>query len=164
MLSTSVLSKLNEQIEVEFYSSNLYLQMGSWCEANNFTGAAKFLIEHADEEMEHMRRVFNYINSSGSQAIIPALKQPPHEYGSLLSIFEEIYQHECYVTSTINTLVATTTQENDYFTLNFLQWYVEEQHEEEQLFLVVLERMRMVEGSKSGLLIIDKELASKCTQ
>ena len=162
MLSIEILQKLNEQIEVEFYSSNLYLQMGSWCEANNFTGAAKFLIEHADEEMEHMRRIFNYINSSGAQAFIPALEQPPHEYTSLLSIFDKIYAHECYVTSTINDLVAATTKANDYFTLNFLQWYVEEQHEEEHLFKVILERMKIVEGSKTGLLIIDKELAAKC--
>ncbi len=162
MLSTEILNKLNDQIDVEFYSSNLYLQMSSWCAANNFTGAAKFLLEHADEEMEHMRRIFNYINNSGAQAIVPALEQPPHLYDSLRSIFDTIYQHECYVTSTINELVAATTKANDYFTLNFLQWYVEEQHEEEHLFMVILERMKLVDGSKTGLLVIDQELAAKC--
>ncbi len=160
MLKTEIIEKLNEQIQVEFYSANLYLQMGSWCEANNFTGAAQFLLEHADEEMGHMRRIFTYINDTGSQAIIPALEQPPYIFESLLNVFEEIYKHECYVTSTINELVAATTKANDYSTLNFLQWYVAEQHEEEHLFMGIVERIKMVDGSKTGLLIIDKELAA----
>ncbi len=160
MLSQEILDKLNNQIDVEFYSSNLYLQMSSWCEANNYTGAAKFLMEHADEEMEHMRRIFKYINDTGAQAIIPALEQPPFAYESLQHVFKEIYKHECYVTSTINKLVATTTKEDDYSTLNFLQWYVAEQHEEEHLFMGIVNRMNMVEGSRTGLLMIDKELSA----
>lgn len=160
MLSKEILEKLNNQIDVEFYSSNLYLQMASWCEANNYTGAAKFLMEHADEEMGHMRRIFNYINDTGAQAIVPALEQPPTSYDSLYHVFKEIYQHECYITSTINELVAATTRENDYSTLNFLQWYVSEQHEEEHLFMGIVSRMEMIEGSKTGLLMIDKELAA----
>ena len=160
MLSKDILDKLNNQIDVEFYSSNLYLQMASWCESKNYTGAAKFLMEHADEEMGHMRRIFNYINDTGAQAIIPALDQPPTSYDSLDHVFKEIYKHECYVTSTINELVATTTTENDYSTLNFLQWYVAEQHEEEHLFMGIVNRMEMIEGSRTGLLMIDKELAA----
>ena len=160
MLSAVILEKLNHQIEVEFYSSNLYLQIASWCEAQNYTGAAKFLLKHADEEMSHMRRIFGYINDTGAQALVPSIKKPPSEYNALLSVFEEIYKHECYVTTTINELVASTTAENDYSTLNFLQWYVAEQHEEEHLFMGVVERIRMIDGSKTGLLMIDNELAS----
>ncbi|MCK5813347.1 MAG: non-heme ferritin [Cocleimonas sp.] len=160
MLSQEILDKLNNQIDVEFYSSNLYLQMASWCEAQNYTGASKFLMEHADEEMEHMRRIFKYINDTGSQAIIPQLEQPPFSYESLQHVFKEIYKHECYVTSTINELVATTTAADDYSTLNFLQWYVAEQHEEEHLFMGIVNRMAMVEGSRTGLLMIDKELSA----
>jgi ferritin len=161
MLSALIFDKLNQQIEIEFYSANLYLQMASWCDANNFSGSAKFLLAHADEEMGHMRRIFTYINDTGSQAIIPALQQPPHEYESLLGVFEEIYKHECYVTSTINELVAVTTNENDYSTLNFLQWYVAEQHEEERLFMGIRDRIKMVSDSTTGLLIIDNELETK---
>ncbi|MCK5902599.1 MAG: ferritin [Cocleimonas sp.] len=164
MLSTEILAKLNGQIEVEFYSSNLYLQMASWCEAHSYTGSAKFLLEHADEEMDHMRRIFTYTNDTGAQALVPGLEQPPYEYDSLLSVFETIYKHECYVTSTINELVTTTTEANDYSTLNFLQWYVAEQHEEEHLFMGIVERMKMVDGSKIGLLMIDKELAGSAVE
>ncbi|MCK5897199.1 MAG: ferritin [Cocleimonas sp.] len=160
MLSKEILDKLNHQIDVEFYSSNLYLQMASWCEAHSYTGAAKFLMEHSDEEMDHMRRIFHYINNTGAQAIVPKLEQPPFSYDSLQHVFKKIYQHECYVTSTINDLVAVTTVANDYSTLNFLQWYVEEQHEEEHLFMNIASRLEMVEGSKIGELMIDKELAA----
>ncbi|MCK5725368.1 MAG: non-heme ferritin [Thiotrichaceae bacterium] len=160
MLLPEILQKLNQQIEVEFYSSNLYLQMASWCEANNYTGSASFLSEHADEEMSHMRRIFDYINDTGGQALIPQLEQPPYEYDSLLEVYEAIYTHECYVTTTINELVATTTTSNDYSTLNFLQWYVAEQHEEENLFMGIVERIKMVDGSKLGILMIDKELSA----
>lgn len=161
MLANQVLTQLNEQIAVEFYSANLYLQMSSWCEASNYQGAAKFLLGHADEEQGHMRKIFHYINDTGSQAVIPALEQPPYEYDSLLDVFTKIYKHECYITKTINDLVATTTALNDYSTLNFLQWYVAEQHEEEGLFMGIMERIKLAGDSGPGLLMIDNELAAK---
>ena len=83
MLSANVIKLLNDQMNLEFYSSNLYLQMSAWCEQNGFEGAAKFLSEHAAEEMQHMRKLFTYLNETGALAVITAIEAPAHEYKSL---------------------------------------------------------------------------------
>ena len=79
MLSANVIKLLNDQMNLEFYSSNLYLQMSAWCEQNGFEGAAKFLSEHAAEEMQHMRKLFTYLNETGALAVITAIEAPTHE-------------------------------------------------------------------------------------
>ncbi len=76
MLSKNITQLLNKQINLEFYSSNLYLQMRSWCDANSFEGCARFFQQHADEEMQHMHRLFNYVNEAGSMALIGAIEEP----------------------------------------------------------------------------------------
>ncbi|HHF3671930.1 TPA: ferritin, partial [Haemophilus influenzae] len=129
MLSENVVKLLNDQMNLEFYSSNLYLQMSAWCDQKGFEGAAKFLSVHATEEMQHMRKLFTYLNETGSRAIISAIEAPAHEYKSLKEVIETTYEHEKLITSKINELVGKTFEEKDYSAFNFLQWYVEEQHE-----------------------------------
>ena len=144
MLGERMLDKLNEQINLEFYSSNLYLQMSSWCEKEGLEGCAAFLKGHATEEMEHMQRLFTYVNECGAMAKLGTIEAPPTEFSSIDEIFEETYKHEQYVTSKINTLADVAFQEKDYSTFNFLQWYVAEQHEEEKLFNTILDKMRII--------------------
>ncbi|KMZ16531.1 non-heme ferritin [Haemophilus influenzae] len=134
MLSENVVKLLNDQMNLEFYSSNLYLQMSAWCDQQGFEGTAKFLSVHAAEEMQHMRKLFTYLNETGSLAVISAIEAPAHEYKSLKEVIEATYEHEKLITSKINELVGKTFEEKDYSAFNFLQWYVEEQHEEEKLF------------------------------
>ncbi|HHF2224894.1 TPA: ferritin, partial [Haemophilus influenzae] len=131
MLSENVVKLLNDQMNLEFYSSNLYLQMSAWCDQQGFEGTAKFLSVHAAEEMQHMRKLFTYLNETGSRAVISAIEAPAHEYKSLKEVIETTYEHEKLITSKINELVGKTFEEKDYSAFNFLQWYVEEQHEEE---------------------------------
>jgi len=99
MLSANVIKLLNDQMNLEFYSSNLYLQMSAWCEQQGFEGAAKFLSAHAAEEMQHMRKLFTYLNETGAQAIISAIEAPSHEYKSLKEVIEITYEHEKLITS-----------------------------------------------------------------
>ena len=108
MLSSNVIKLLNDQMNLEFYSSNLYLQMSAWCEQNGFEGAAKFLSAHAAEEMQHMRKLFTYLNETGALAVITAIEAPAHEYKSLKEIIELTYEHEKLITSKINELVGKT--------------------------------------------------------
>ena len=159
MLGERVLDKLNEQINVEFYSSNLYLQMASWCEKEGLEGCAEFLKEHATEEMEHMQRLFSYVNECGAMAKLGTIEAPPTEFGSVDDIFEETYKHEQYVTGKINELADVAFQEKDYSTFNFLQWYVAEQHEEEKLFNTILDKMRIIGTEGRGLYHFDQEIA-----
>lgn len=158
MLDNVMVDKLNEQINLEFYSSNLYLQMSAWCEDKGFEGAAAFLRHHADEEMQHMRRLFIYVSETGALPLLGQVNAPPHEFASLQEVFEQTYQHEQLVTQQINMLAHTAFTQQDYSSFNFLQWYVAEQHEEEKLFKSILDRIELVGNDGKALFFIDKEL------
>lgn len=164
MLSSNVIKLLNDQMNLEFYSSNLYLQMSAWCEQNGFEGAAKFLSAHAAEEMQHMRKLFTYLNETGALAVITAIEAPAYEYKSLKEIIELTYEHEKLITSKINELVGKTFEEKDYSAFNFLQWYVAEQHEEEKLFSGILDKLNLLGEDGKGLFLIDKDLGNLAGQ
>ncbi len=159
MLAQAMIDQLNDQINLEFFSSNLYLQMSAWCEDKGFEGAAEFLRVHAAEEMGHMQRLFTYVSETGAMPILGAIDAPKHIYKSLGEVFRETFQHEQMITERINKLahVAFTTQ--DYSTFNFLQWYVAEQHEEEKLFKGILDKLELVGEDGKALFFIDKDLA-----
>lgn len=160
MLKAPMVEKLNTQINLEFYSSNLYLQMSAWCEANGFEGAAKFMRKHADEEMDHMTRLFTYVSETGALPILGAIDAPPHEFESLGDLFRKTYEHECLITERINSLAHEAFTSQDYSTFNFLQWYVAEQHEEETLFKSVLDKIDLVGNDGHALFFVDKDLAA----
>ena len=161
MLSTTMVGKLNDQIRIEFESSNLYLQMAAWCANKGLEGGTTFLSMHAEEERMHMMKLFTYICETGAFAVIPALAKPEQEYTSLLDMFTKILEHERFVTSKINELVALAHEEKDFSTLNFLQWYVSEQHEEESLFSALVDKITMIGSDGRGLYFVDKELGKK---
>ncbi|MFT7371714.1 MAG: ferritin [Oleiphilaceae bacterium] len=158
MLSKKMVSQLNDQINLEFYSSNLYLQMSAWCDFKGFEGAAAFLRVHADEEMQHMQRLFTYVNETGNLACLGTIESPPIEFDSLTNVFVETHKHECTITKAINELAHTAFSEHDYSTFNFLQWYVAEQHEEEKIFKSILDKIEIIGEDDRGLYFIDKEL------
>ena len=150
-------------MNLEFYSSNLYLQMSAWCEQQGFEGAAKFLSAHAAEEMQHMRKLFTYLNETGALAVITQIDEPTHQFKSLKEVLELTYQHEKLITSKINELVGRTFEEKDYSAFNFLQWYVAEQHEEEKLFSRILDKLNLLGEDGKGLFLVDKDLAALAT-
>ena len=158
MLSKKIEKELNNQIGMEGESSFAYLACASWCDSNGYEGAASFLYRHSEEERDHMLRLFNYINDAGGHALVPDIKGIKNEYKSLQSIFEGVLEHEKAVTNAINKMVDTCMKEKDFSTLNFLQWYVAEQHEEEALFNKVLDKFRLIGEDEKGLFWIDKEL------
>lgn len=164
MLKKEMVAKLNKQINLEFFSANLYLQISAWCEQNAFQGAAAFFKAHSTEEMEHMYRMFRYVNDSGVIPILGAVEAPTYKYASLIEVFKKTYEHEKLVTEQINQLahLAMTTQ--DYATFNFLQWYIAEQHEEEHLFKGILDKMNLIVGDGEPLFFIDRELAEMSKQ
>ncbi|MFT4925473.1 MAG: ferritin [Phenylobacterium sp.] len=159
MLKQEMIDNLNSQLNLEFYSSNLYLQMAGWCDDHGFEGCAEFMHKHADEEMSHMNRLFSYLSDSGALPLIGTIAAPPHEFNGLAEIFQKTYEHECLVTEEINRLAHTANMSQDYSTFNFLQWYVAEQHEEEKLFKGILDKIQMVGDDGKALFFIDKDLA-----
>lgn len=158
MLTQDMTNKLNEQLNLEFYSANLYLQMSAWCSEKGFEGAAKFLKEHSQEEMQHMQRLFDYLSDTGGLPLLGSIAAPPVNFKSLADIFQQTYVHEQLITSHINKLAHAAITSGDYSTFNFLQWYVAEQHEEEKLFKSVLDKLALVGDSGSALFFIDKDL------
>ncbi|HAS61640.1 MAG TPA: non-heme ferritin [Vibrio sp.] len=160
MLSQAMVEQLNEQINIEFFSSNLYLQMSAWCEDKGFGGAAEFLRTHAVEEMEHMQRLFTYVSETGAMPILGAIEAPQHQFESLGDVFRETYEHEQMITAKINKLAHLAFTSQDYSTFNFLQWYVAEQHEEEKLFKGILDKLELVGEDGKALFFIDKDLAA----
>ena len=152
MLKTEMIDKLNAQMNLELYSSLLYQQMSAWCSY------------HAQEEMPHMQRLFDYLTDTGSLPRIETVASPFAEYNSLDELFRATYEHEQLITQKINELVHAAMTSQDYPTFNFLQWYVAEQHEEEKLFKSVLDKLSLVGKSGEGLYFIDKELSTLDTQ
>lgn len=159
MLSQSMIDQLNAQINLEFFSSNLYLQMSAWCEDKGFEGAAEFLRVHAQEEMNHMKRLFTYVSETGALPILGAIEAPKYDFSGLGDVFRETYQHEQMITLKINKLAHAAFTSQDYSTFNFLQWYVAEQHEEEKLFKGILDKLELVGEDGKALFFIDKDLA-----
>ncbi|HID82069.1 MAG TPA: non-heme ferritin [Chromatiales bacterium] len=160
MLSQKVTEHLNEQINREFYSSNLYLQMSAWCTFRGLDGCAAFLQAHAAEEMDHMQRLFKYVNETGSKAVLGQIDAPPTDFESVNDIFQKTYEHECFITKSINSLVHVAMAEEDYSTFNFLQWYVAEQHEEERLFKSILDKIEIIGTEGRGLYHFDREMGN----
>ena len=158
MLSNNVIKHLNDQMNAEFYSSNLYLQMSAWADYKGYPGVAKFFKAHAAEEMAHMQRLFTYLCETGAMPEIGSIAAPKTEFASLKELFEEVYAHEKEITAKINKLVEETFKEKDYSSFNFLQWYVAEQHEEEHLFHTILDKFNLAGSSGISLYHIDEDL------
>ena len=158
MLNKKVEKALINQIQLEEQSSRIYMAMASWCEVSGFSGAANFLYTHSDEERMHMTKLIKYVNDKGGHAILQTLEVPGTTYKSLLDVFEQILKHEEFVTESINKLYEIAFKERDYTTSQFLQWYIEEQIEEESTFKGILDKFRLAGNQTGGLFHLDKEL------
>ncbi|MGC8775481.1 MAG: ferritin [Chlorobaculum sp.] len=145
MLSNTILDKLNRQVNLEAGSSNLYLHMSAWLLSQSLDSTAAFFRAHAEEEMAHMMKLFDYINETGALARIGDVALPDVTWSTHSELLEAAYNNECAVTASINELVDAALQEKDYSTLNFLQWYVAEQHEEEHIFSSMLHKARIID-------------------
>ncbi len=151
---------LNDQVNEEGYASHYYLSMASWCDKNGLHGSAKFMYQHGETERVHMMKLLHYVNDTGGHALVGVVKEPPHDFKSLSDIFELTLKHEQNVTQKINGLVDRCLAEKDYSTFNFLQWYVAEQHEEEHMFKMILDLIKITGLEGRGLFLVDKEIGS----
>lgn len=158
MLNKKVEKVLIEQIEKEGYSSNLYLAMASWAESNGFEGISKWLYAQSDEERLHMLKFIAYVNERGGHAIIPAFQQPPVEYKDVLEVFDMVYEHEQYVTASINNIVSVCLDEKDFTTHNWIQWFVTEQIEEEASASAIIDKLKLV--GERNMYMFDRDIMS----
>jgi ferritin len=160
MLSKNVESALNTQVALEAFSYFQYLAMASWLDHNGYEGASKFIYKQANEENMHTQKLFFYINDAGGFAKAPAVSQASHDYGSFADLFDKVLAHEKKVSEAIHELVNLSLHEKDFTSFNFLQWYVSEQLEEENLFRTIVDKIRMVGTNTDGLYMLDKDLGN----
>ncbi|MBI3142919.1 MAG: ferritin [Bacteroidetes bacterium] len=160
MINDKVLVLLNDQIELEAFSSFQYLSMCAWLEHQGYPGAAQFMARQADEEMMHMKKIFAYLTSAGGRAISPAIRKPQEEFDSFKDAFETALNHEKKVTEAIHNIVYESQNNRDFTTFNFMQWYVAEQLEEENLFATILNKIQLLEKDNSSFYHLDMELAN----
>ena len=158
MLSKKLEKALNDQIRIEAESSQVYLSMASWAEVHGLEGIASFMYAQSDEERMHMLKLIKYVNERGGHAQVSALKAPKLDFGTFQKMFQELLEHEIFVSNSINELVHITLEEKDYATHNFLQWYVAEQIEEEALARTVLDKINLIGNDKGGLYLFDRDV------
>lgn len=158
MLKENMAKKLNSQMNMEFYSSNLYQQMSAWAEINGYVGSSAFLNNQSSEERFHMNRLYKYLLDSGVMPVFKTIEAPKSDFASLHEVFEKAMEHEIHLTEVINEMVSAAQNERDYSSFQFLQWYVAEQHEEETLFKAVLDKFKVIGTEGQGLYLIDKEI------
>ncbi|TXJ27924.1 MAG: ferritin [Chitinophagaceae bacterium] len=159
MLSNSIQEALNKQVQMEAESSQAYLAMASWAEIQpGLEGVTEFFYKQSDEERIHELKLIRFINERGGFATIPPLPQPMITFQSLRRVFEEFLKHELKVSNSINDLVHLSLTEKDYATHNFLQWYVNEQIEEERTARTLNDKLELIGDDKSGLYLFDRDI------
>jgi len=147
MLNKKVEEIMVAQIAKEMYSANLYLAMASWADRNGFSGVTQWMLAQSQEEVDHTVKFVNYINSRGGTATISAVDAPPVEFENIKDLFEKTLEHEQYVSSTINEIVRVAQEENDYTTAQWMQWFVNEQIEEEESVNSILDKIKLLGNS-----------------
>lgn len=164
MISQKIQDALNTQLNAEFYSSYFYLSMSAYFESNDLQGFSRWFRVQANEEYSHAMKIFDYIYQIGGVVKLMKIDGPKTDWDSFLEVFEDTFEHEQKVTKSINTLLDLSMTEKDYATVNFLQWFVSEQVEEEATSQQNVKKMKMIGDSKSGLFMLDKELGSRVSQ
>ncbi len=161
MLSKTMQDAINTQIKNELYSAYLYLSMSAYCESITLGGFAHWMRSQHDEEYGHAMKLFKYVYDRGGRVVLQAIDQPPSEFKGPLDVFEKVLEHEKKVTGGINELYSMALKENDYASQNFLQWFVNEQVEEESTASTIVEQLKIIGDKGPSLIMMDRHLATR---
>lgn len=152
---------INEQINAELRSSYLYLSMSAYFESKSLKGFAQWMRVQAKEELEHAMKFFDYVNERGGRVTLKPIEAVKTEWVSAVEVFEDTYKHEMLVTSLIDKLVDLARSENDHASEVFLQWFVDEQVEEEDNASYILSQLQMIGDAPHLLLTLDREIGKR---
>lgn len=159
MLTEKMQQALNDQLNAELNAYYTYLSMSAYFEDQNLKGFAAWMRNHSDEEMVHAMKIYAFINERRGRVRLQPIAQPTIDWDAPLAAFEDALRHEQHVTHLINNLVDLSIQESDHATNSFLQWFVDEQVEEEQVVDAVIQDLKRVGDYGPGLFLLDRELA-----
>jgi ferritin len=160
-ISKKMQDALNEQIREELASSYIYLSMAAYCESINLPGFAHWMRVQSQEELEHGMKFYEHIIERGGRVMLQAIPQPPVEFEGPTAVFQKTLEHEQYITGCIHNLYGMAVAEKDYASLGLLQWFVDEQVEEESNATSILEMLKMAGEKGQALIMIDRNLASR---
>ena len=161
MATEKLLKELNDQFNFELLSGYYYMGMAAYCSDEDMNGFAHFLIEQAKEEYEHAMKFYDFIYDMDGRVMTQAMDEPKNEYDSFLEVFEAALGHEKIVTGKINKLMDLAIEEKSYATMQFLQWFIEEQVEEENTMKDIIVKLERLQDKSHGLYMLDKELGAR---
>ena len=160
LLSTEIELLLNQQIKKEAHSSSMYLSMASWCDRNGFDGSADFFFKQSDEERHHQIKLYKYLLDMGGTALSPEIINIKIEFGSFREVFEDALEQEIAITQSFKNIAARCHKEQDFVTMEFLNWFLREQREEEYIARRALELFEVIGENGTGYWDIDKNIGS----
>ena len=158
-MNKKVSEALVNQVNKEFYSAYLYLAMNQYFEDETMAGMANWMYQQFLEEQFHAMKMVKYLNSRGVKVDLQAIERPTIEWTSMVSVFDDVLEHEKSITASINKIQSLSVKEEDFATMNFLQWFIDEQIEEEENAANILKQLQLIGDNGYGLLMLDKELA-----
>ena len=161
MLSKTLEKALNEQINNEYYSAFLYLSMASHFENINMLGMANWMRMQYEEEIMHAIKIFDMIIGMEGQVVLKQVDSPPANFDSVLSVFEQTLDHERNVTKMINDIYSIARKESNYAVQSALQWFIDEQVEEEKSVLEIVNQLKIIGDETTPLLMLDSKLGSR---
>ena len=161
MISKRLEEAINAQINAELWSAYLYLSMSAYCQGKGYTGIANWFAIQFKEEQDHAQIFYNYLISRGGRVLLQPIAAVETEWASPLAAFEATYEHEQKVTSLINNLMHIAVEEKDFASQSRLQWFIDEQVEEEENALDIINKMRMLDGNSYGMYMLDQELGAR---
>lgn len=161
MISKRLEEAINAQINAEMWSAYLYLSMSSYCQNTGYVGMANWFAIQFKEEQDHAQIFINYLQSRGGRVLLRAIDAVDTEWTSPLAAFEHTLKHEEKVTSLINNLMAIAVEERDFASQSRMQWFIDEQVEEEENATEIIQKLRMLDGNAYGMYQLDQELAAR---
>ena len=161
MISEKIAQLINEQIAKEQYAAQYYLSMSAWFSGRDLDGIANYFRVQSKEELMHADKMFDYLNDVGADIKMGQIDAPPHDFVNATDIFEKALEHEKIVTKSIFNILKNANDEGDFATVSFLQWFVNEQVEEEANASQLVTKIKMVCENPSAMYLFDQELAQR---
>jgi ferritin len=161
MISPKIEEALNEQLNREMYSAYLYMSMSAHCNATGLKGFANWFMVQYHEEMVHAMKIYEYILRQAGHIRLKTIQEPPGHFTTPLEMFEKTLEHERYITRSINERMDLAIAEKDHATQFFLQWYVNEQVEEEENDNDIIAQLKLIGDNPQGLMMLDRELSAR---
>ncbi len=161
MIGKKMEKALNEQVNAEMYSAYLYLSMESWFKSQNLNGFANWMRVQTQEEMVHAMKIYDFVIERSGRMLLKTIEGPETKWDSPLDAFEAVSKHEQKVTGLINDLVDLAIKEKDHATNIFLQWFVNEQVEEEASADELVKQLKLMQNAPGGMFMLDRELGQR---